>query len=313
MSAEETTTPAAEASFKSGLGKASQRFLAGLIEAALEIGQRTPADFLRCFPPEEIMSGLAGKPDLRATILEATVGVRRKVGIKKSPASSAEDLRIAIDERETDAAQVVALFAPDDRVRYLDNGRLWAFLTEGEPWTTKVKHEAAYGRATAFVRELLDRALEEKLLSPTDLVDGVGVDCLAKHLPRPEFARVLEAVLAKGRDNGRFLDRDLLRVVPPRILVECLPLPALWDGVVVPSVAAAHGLGAPPPEVTDRRAEDAIPDPVESSASFPLDLEADIEQELRAALPDAEPETIAQGAPKKRRKPSAEPTEQPLS
>jgi hypothetical protein len=108
------------------------RFMAHAIENGLNAGLRTDEDFIRHFPPREIMMGLAERPDLRANILVPTTGVRPKIASKKSAESAGQDLQIALDEGETDAALIVSLFHPDDRVRYLDKARLWNYIIEPE-------------------------------------------------------------------------------------------------------------------------------------------------------------------------------------
>ena len=120
--------------FVSRLGHGKERFLAHVIEQGLEVGRRTPEDFIRHFPPGMIMLGLGDRPDLRANILVLTTGVKLKIALKKSAETSGEDLQIALDEQETDAESIVLLFHPDDRVRYLDHRKLWSFVTEGEFW-----------------------------------------------------------------------------------------------------------------------------------------------------------------------------------
>ncbi len=63
-------------------------------------------------------------------------GFIKRFALKKSTASGAEDLRISIEEGLTDAAAILELFPPDERVRYLDAPRLWSFLVEDEFWST---------------------------------------------------------------------------------------------------------------------------------------------------------------------------------
>jgi hypothetical protein len=67
-------------SFESRLTNGTDRFIAHLIEHAFAIGRRTSRDFLRHFPPATIMEALKDQALLRADILEAATGVKRKVG-----------------------------------------------------------------------------------------------------------------------------------------------------------------------------------------------------------------------------------------
>src|SRR5258708_20670041 len=128
-----------EAGFSSKLEHGRQRFLAHAIEHALEVGRRTPADFIRHFPPQAIMQALAERKDLRADLLVPTTGLKRRIAVKKSWQSAADDVQTALDEGETDAQTLVTAFDPDDRVRYLEDTKLWSFLVEGEFWTSTAK------------------------------------------------------------------------------------------------------------------------------------------------------------------------------
>src|SRR5215470_8638080 len=110
--------------FISKLPEPRQRFLAQVVEHGLASGLRTPEEFLRHFSPVTIMHALADEPARRARILETTVGTRPKIALKKSPESSAEDLRIALEEGETTPGAVLESFEPDDRVRFLDGAYL---------------------------------------------------------------------------------------------------------------------------------------------------------------------------------------------
>jgi hypothetical protein len=120
--------------FKSALTEGRQRFLARAIAHGLACGRRSPADFVRHFPPATIMKGLEHNPDLRAFILVSTTGIKEKIALRKSWEDSAGDLQLAVDEGETDAAAIVALFGADDCVRHLDPQNVWTFLSEGEFW-----------------------------------------------------------------------------------------------------------------------------------------------------------------------------------
>jgi hypothetical protein len=100
----------------------SERFLAAVVEHAFSDGWRSPADFLRHFGPRVLLQGLAGDPALRIKFLVATTGVNERLAARKTEASAAEDLTLALDEGLTDADKVLALIPPSARVRQLDAG-----------------------------------------------------------------------------------------------------------------------------------------------------------------------------------------------
>lgn len=262
-------------SFESSLKQGPQRFLAYVIEHGLAAGRRSAADFIRHFPPSAMMAGLEQRPDLRADILEPTTGTRRKIALKKSVASSAEDLQLALDEQVATAEDVVSLLSPDDCVRYFDNQALWSYAVEGDFWRNKgpvAKEHVAF---------MLERALTDKVIAHSDLVDGVSVEQLAGSLPRELLAKVISCALERGRGNKPFTEADLLEVAAARLLVEDVSLEHIWETVIEPKIAVAHGLSAAVEEqatakpaldkvageIEAKKASSEGPTPAESGAS----------------------------------------------
>ena len=243
--------------FSSQLETGRGRFLAHAIEHALEVGLRSPEDFIRHFPPSAIMEGLAEVPEIRASILVLTTGLRQKIAARKSWQSAAEDLQIALDERETDPESVVTVFAPDDRVRYLDAVKLWQFLIESEFWSVEAKDKERYARAKEHSAFLLERALVDGLVSHADIVEGISVSEMATCLPNAELGKLIEAALHKSESKKPFTEADLLGEMPPFVLVEYIPLPHVYEGVIVEKIAAAHGYLPPPVEPEEGAEESA--------------------------------------------------------
>jgi hypothetical protein len=259
----EQTIQEEHAPFKSSLKEGRQRFLAHAVEHALEIGRRSAADFIRHFPPSAIMKGLEHQPGLRAAILVLTTGLKKRIATKKSWESAAEDLQIALDERETDAESIVAVFNPDDRIRYLDNKQIWAMLVEGEFWNTPSGEKDAFERAKAHLAFMLDRALVDHLVTHRDIVEGITVAELATRLPKSELGIIIESALTNSHDGKPFTEADLLRARPPEVLVNYVPLPHIWKCVVVPKIAQAHGYVEPPsvrePTITEAASDEPSP------------------------------------------------------
>lgn len=249
-SAAEAQSPSqvtAELPFRSTLPGGPQRFLAHAIEHALSCKRRTARDFIRHFPPAVIMEGLEDEPELRANILVTATGVRLKVALKKSAESCGSDLQIALDEKETDAETVVALFNPDDRVRFLDNRALWSFLIEGEFWRVDPKKDPGlHDIAAQHICYLIERALDDQLLSHRDVVQGITVESMANLLPRSELPKIIDAALALGAEKKPFVERDLLEALGISTLTAHIPLVSLWTQVVVPFIAEPHGFAAKP-------------------------------------------------------------------
>ena len=130
------------------------------------------------------MAGLRARPSLRANILVTTTGIKFRIAAKKSAESAGEDLQIALDEAETTPATVVSLFQPDDRVRHLSDKALWQFLIEDEFWTASSSDAEASKKAAEHIGFILDRALQDTLITHTDIIDGISVRRIAELLPR---------------------------------------------------------------------------------------------------------------------------------
>ncbi|HVJ21022.1 MAG TPA: hypothetical protein VM686_36680 [Polyangiaceae bacterium] len=231
----------AQSSFVSNLKDGRQRFLSHVIQHALACGRRSPDDFIRHFPPSAIMEGLKDQAQLRGRLLVMATGVKEKIAVRKSVTSAGEDLQIALDEGATTAEAVLTLFEADDRVRYLDPQRLWSFIVEGEFWNVAASKKDDFERCKDHLAFILDRALEDKLLTHRDVVEGVTVGELVMRLPKGELHKIIEGALANSHRNAPFTESDLLGTMPPATLLKYVPLPHLWSAVVASKVAAVHG------------------------------------------------------------------------
>lgn len=226
----------------SRLPEPSQRFLARVLDHGFASGLRFPDEFLRHFGARELMLSLGEQPTRRARILEVTVGLRPRIALRKSPESGAEDLQIALDEGETDAATILQLFEPDDRVQFLDNQKLWSFIIEPRFWSDP----DSLGDRIELVRQhtvfVLDCALEEGLITPTDIVNAISVPTLVEKIPADGIASLLERALMEGRNQTPFNDEKLLEVLGLAALVAYVPLASWWDWVINAKIAARHNL-----------------------------------------------------------------------
>src|SRR5687767_9476083 len=198
-----------EGGFTSKLSAPRERFLAAVVEHALLVGRRSAKDFVKAFPARDIMYALRDQPRLRAKLLVTTTGLNEKVALKKPSSSAGEDLEIALNERVTEEDDVVALFDPDDRVRYLDHAKLWAFVIEGEFWRITAAN-VLVPVAREHVASILSRARSEKLISDRDVIDEITLDVLVDSLPKEELGRVIEKALSEGRSGRVFKDERVL-------------------------------------------------------------------------------------------------------
>jgi hypothetical protein len=246
MPAPTRTAPPEE--LESKLTPGLPRFLAHVVEHALQMGLRKPEDFLRHFSPRSIMRALSAEPERRGRILEATTGLRSRIASKKSPESSAEDLQIALDERITTPATVVSLLSPDDRVRFLDAQMLWAFVMEPGYGGGAAEHSELIPAIREHTCFIIERALFEGLITHRDVVSAISVPTLVDRLPRSELATVFERVLEEGREGMAFTDELLFQMVPMPVIVTHVPLATLWRWVLTTKIAVPLGLMVDPAE-----------------------------------------------------------------
>jgi hypothetical protein len=227
--------------FESALTEGRDRFLAHVIEHGLSVGRRSPEDFIRHFPPQSIMQGLADKPELRAQILVEATGLKERIAARKPWDSAAQDLQIALTEGETSAAAILWGFHPDDRVRCLRRADLWAFIVEGDFWNADPS-SPQFAVAKAHIAFVLERALVDHLITHRDIVEGVTLREISTRLPKVELATIIERALDAGHRNMPFTEAELLGAFPPSVLADYVPLPRIWKGVVLPRIAERHGL-----------------------------------------------------------------------
>jgi hypothetical protein len=220
----------------------ARRFLAQLMEYQFREGWRTPDDFVKHFPAETIMAALERAPDLRVAILAAATGIHEQILRRKSPALAAEDLSLALDEGTTSSMQLLSVFSPEDRVRFLDARRLWDFLAEDQFWRfdPEGSDEQRQGAADRM-SFTLTQALTERLLSLRDILDGLTYEAVADSLSPHELRTVVRHALIKGRDGIGLNEKVLLEVLPLDKLVRSLPLEHIWNEVVVRRIAIQAG------------------------------------------------------------------------
>src|SRR5688572_18107408 len=165
--------------FVSSLGSGREGFHAEITEHCLRVGERSPEDFIRHFPCAHIMKALESRPTERSRIVSEATGIHDKVAHKMSPMASGEALQIALDEKVTTPADIVRLFQPDDRQRYLDRKALWKFTVEGQPWKAAPSNKSQFERAKSYLAYVLNRALANRLLSHEELLNAITVQKMA--------------------------------------------------------------------------------------------------------------------------------------
>jgi hypothetical protein len=227
-------------SFSSALTSGADRFLAEVLEHALQSGRRSPVDFLRHFSATDIMLALEPAPQLRAAFLTVLVGVREKTALRTPPADAGRLLEAALEEGDCDPEAIVRVFMPDDRIRHLQRKLVWNFLMEGEFWKlSRSKDGATHKTAQAHLAYMIDRGLAHGLHTHRDVVSGITVDMFAEKLPRGELGKLLKASLALGGEGKPYRETEFYETIPSTVIVDHIALPHLMEGVVGPMAARA--------------------------------------------------------------------------
>ncbi len=228
--------------FKSELQQISQKFLSEVIVFTLASKERSPEDFIRHFSPMKIMSeALKGEAKKRAGILVPSGIASEKVvmSAKKTADSCGTDLEIALEEGVVEPADIVSLFPADDRVRHLKATELWQFNTEGVYWNTPASDKEKHTRAKSLLVFHLENALKHKLISERDIVEGIKVLRLTQCLPEEMRVKVLEATFASAQEKKAFTEADFVKLVGIVLIVDCVPSPEIWEGVIA-TMAIKH-------------------------------------------------------------------------
>lgn len=258
--------------FASQLDDGREQFLAEVVEQALRSGERSPEDFIRHFSPLAIMTALRDRPDLRAKILVATIGLKPKMAARKSIATAAEDLQFTLDESETNAETIMMAFDPDDRVRFLPHAKLWTFVTEGEFWN-RARDNDAFEQGRVLTAYVLERGLAHNLLSLRDVVLPVAIKSVRSDLTTDVLWDIVRTAL---EIKEKFSYEHFLDAVPIDTLTRNVPLWTFWEQIITQNIVQKHGFSegismSPPPSVVDDEepwedvsAPDAIPEIVEA-------------------------------------------------
>jgi hypothetical protein len=213
------------------------------MEYCFREGWRTPDDFVKHFPAETMMTALERAPELRVAILAAATGIYEEILRRKSPALAAEDLSLALDEGTTSSLQLLSVFSAEDRVRFLDPRKIWDFLAEDQFWRfdPEAREEQRQGAAERM-SFTLTQAVQERLLTLRDILDGLTYEAVADSLSPDELRTVVRHALVKGRDGIGLNEKVLLEVLPLDKLVRSMPLEHIWNEVVVRRLAVPCGM-----------------------------------------------------------------------
>ena len=233
------------------------RFLARVLSRALGGSWRISEDFFEYFSPRDIVRALDDEPELRTRLLVETVGLHPKIAQLKSAQAASDDLQLAVDAGIADARTVLRLLPLAVRVQRLDAGRLWHFAVDGD-WLDRAGEDGDQRhRAEDRVHFIIDTALSEGLITFRKIAEGLGSEDLATRIPAEHLRKAIVYALDCARNEELIDEARLLQSVDVPTLVDAIPLPDLWERVVLAQIAAPQGLLDDAPQVTDHTVPDA--------------------------------------------------------
>jgi hypothetical protein len=158
----------------------------------------------------------------------------------------------------------------------------------------------------AFFVDALTAALDLKIGTPDDVLRHVTPDVLAKHLPRPLWARLLTACLGAPRVDAQLVIEtigipNLCEHVPAWIIWACVADIAARSlgkasdiaapAGAIKSTASGRAILAPPPDISNEPTANAAPVSIASpAAAQPLsDLITELEQTDEARISQLRP------------------------
>lgn len=268
----------------SKLPDGSQRFLSEVHEHSLTTHVREATDFINISHPTRRAAFscpivMEVEPELRAKILvpctskAGTAGLDPNIALDLPASVAAIILQTALDKHTCEPENVLQWFDPDDRVLFLDTQSLWSFEIGSEYWVS-VTGEVEGARNREHMRFVLETGLATKLLTPTDVITGVGYKALLEHLPDELLDRAINAVREANPKTREEHDAVWLGVVTPEELVKYVPLDHIYAGVIIPMAecngfvdkqeTAANSIEYSPVVTTGDEVEMEMP--VESSA-----------------------------------------------
>lgn len=261
------------------------------MEHCFREGWRTPDDFVRHFPAQTIMVALKSAPELRVAILSAATGMYEEILRRKTLALAAEDLSLALEEGTLSSLQLMEVFSAEERVRYLDPRQIWDFLADDQFWrfdpeATEEQRQGAAERMSFT----LTQAVQEKLVTLRDILEGLTYEAVADSLSPHELRTVVRHALVKGRDGIGLNEKVLLEVLPLDKLVRSMPLEHIWSEVVVRRLAVPCGL-------TDLAREERRASQPERPAEATAAFAGESAWQRRLAGPPPLPPELARGKP----------------
>lgn len=207
------------------------RFLALAVDRVIAEGFRSPDDFVRYFSPARIGRAIAVSPTLRRRVLGVVAGYTATKAAQQTVQQTGVVVDRAFVDGDASPEILLQLLTADDCVRYLDPNLLWHFVADHHEWQRRPKDALPRRRTVA---SLLTAAIDEGLISQTDVFSRIGPARLALWLPPAQLAKLVELALVQGSANRSADADDLARTVSLAALSRAVPPHELLDDVLLP-------------------------------------------------------------------------------
>ena len=133
-------------------------------------------------------------------------------------------------------------------------------MIEDKFWDAPPSDAEASKRAAEHMAFILDRALQDELITHQDIIDGISVHRIAKLLPRSEIEKIITAALTVGQKKKPFTEAGLVDAVGSQTLLAHVPLKDIWNSMIVPKIAQAHGFVEAPEATKEGESASALAD-----------------------------------------------------
>jgi hypothetical protein len=173
-------------------------------------------------------------------------------------------LMVAIDQNLQELRVSPNTMLPADWIGRQDHSRLWSFLAE--PLKRAIASEET-PRDKPFLLSILETLHKQEIVTSVKILEALGMESLANHLPQERTNEVgmavLNSIAAKREIAGK--EETFARLLKLEVLVNYLPLKIIWNKVIIPLFAVPNGWELPPNTIADSTETSAESPPIEAA------------------------------------------------
>jgi hypothetical protein len=213
-------------------------WLVTAFETVFSLEFYTPDNFLKAFPPADIVKHLSARPDLRGNIFMKVLGMPRLTSERIKQHTAVEVLVGAVETGDATAERILEALNPADIAHYFPKQDVWAFITS-KPWWKE--GDVKIAKARECVLTLITHALSDSTLTAAMVVEQISLDVLGRDLPEKIVRDLFVDAGVNGFRRQPFTSDLILKIATPRCIVESVDLAYLYEKVLH-HAASRYGL-----------------------------------------------------------------------